>query len=269
MYYIIPDYLGPSPPPFSGEHRFQYFLFRQPPSFQPDSLTEVKGRERKEFRFQKFIKQKGLCEAFIAGYQFMSKSPVQKSKEDIEKEKKEKEEMEKKKQSGGAGKPGSGGSSKPGSGGTGKSGSGAGSPPSGSKSQGGSPRGSHPQGGSQSPPGAESGDPQGQGMCPAPATPGGQQPPPKPSASGHGKQHTGQRSKVKGKPRSSGPAPRGNPSHDRARKSQTVHSGPPMSSGPRGGRGSPPAARGQREGEPLVIPPDGGPGHRKTGRDEL
>ncbi|KAG9488591.1 phosphatidylethanolamine-binding protein 4 [Eleutherodactylus coqui] len=72
----ITEYKGPSPPANTGFHRYQFFLYLQPPGSRP-SLLPSEEKSRGKFNPEAFALRFGLGKA-VATTQYMVRNPQQK-----------------------------------------------------------------------------------------------------------------------------------------------------------------------------------------------
>lgn len=68
----LTEYNGPSPPPKSGPHRYQLFLFEQPHHFK--SVKTLGNSSRGKWNLHDFVRKNHLCDMLRAGYEFISEN---------------------------------------------------------------------------------------------------------------------------------------------------------------------------------------------------
>lgn len=65
------EYAGPTPPHWSGPHRYQLFLFSYMGNLNVDVFND---KDRGAWNVASFIQQNGLCSSLAAGFEFISEN---------------------------------------------------------------------------------------------------------------------------------------------------------------------------------------------------
>lgn len=68
----LSKYAGPSPPRLSGPHRYQIFLFSYTGNLNSENVFNDK--DRGSWNVVDYIRQNGLCNSLVAGYEFISEN---------------------------------------------------------------------------------------------------------------------------------------------------------------------------------------------------
>ena len=69
----ILEYSGPSPPPGSGYHGYQFLLIEQPENLDTSTLSEDVLGGRGNFDADSFLHDSELCDKIVAKFQFRTK----------------------------------------------------------------------------------------------------------------------------------------------------------------------------------------------------